>query len=328
METQYKYNRATISESVSFIGVGLHTGKTTQVTLKPSVDRRGIYFVRKDVSPGTGVIDAMWYNVSDTTLSTNLSNEFGVSVHTVEHLMSALRATGIDNIKIEIDGPEVPIMDGSAEVFVKTIQGIGKSYLAKPKEAIWVTQPIVITEGDKFAILMPHSVPQVTVCIDFPDTVIGSQCYSLKMEGDNFADDVAYARTFGFSEQIDALKKQGLVQGGSLINAVLVDGETIINPEGLRVENEFVRHKVLDAVGDIALAGVPVIGHYYAYKAGHELNNKLLQKVFSEPSSWSRMNLKDGEDEFSNIEDMHVDNYSELAEKPLDAVSVKKIASI
>lgn len=137
-------------------------------------------------------------------------------------------------------------MDGSAEAFVWTIPGIGKLYLAMPKEAIWVTQPVAITDGDKYTILMPHSVPQVTVCIDFPDTVIGSQCYSLEL------------------------------QGGSLINAVLVDGKKVINPEGLRVENEFVRHKGLDAVGDIALAGIPVIGHYYAYKVGHELNNRLL----------------------------------------------------
>lgn len=327
MQTHYKYNRATIREPVSFIGVGLHTGKTTQVTLKPSVDARGIYFFRKDVSPGTGVIDALWHNVSDTNLSTNISNEYGVSVHTVEHLMSALRATGIDNLRIEIDGPEVPIMDGSAEVFVRTILSTGKHYLTTSREAIWVTQPVAITEGEKYAIFMPHSVAQVSVCIDFPDTVIGSQCFSLEMQGENFIEKVAYARTFGFSEQVDALKKQGLIQGGSLINAVLVDGHKVINPEGLRVENEFVRHKVLDAVGDIALAGTPVIGHYFAYKAGHELNNKLLRKLFSNTSAWSRRPLEEGEAEFSNIEDIHAENYNEFAQNTLDAVSVKKIIS-
>jgi len=328
MNTQYRYNRSTLRDSVSFIGVGLHTGRTTKITLKPSVDKRGIYFVRKDVAPGTDVIDAQWHNVSNTFLSTNLSNQWGVSVNTVEHLMAALQATGIDNLRIEIDGPEIPIMDGSSEVFVKTIQSVGKSYLTKSKEAIWITQPIIITDEDRFAIFMPHSIPQVTMCIDFPNTVIGSQCYSLKLQDNNFAESVAYARTFGFTEQVKGLKEKGLVQGGSLINAILVDGQKIINPEGLRVENEFVRHKVLDAVGDIALAGSPIIGHYYAYKAGHQLNHKLLQKLFSDTSTWSKMPIKEGEAKFSHIEDKHANNYDTLKKQPLQSVSLKSIKAV
>lgn len=146
METKYKYHRVTVREPVSFIGVGLHTGKLAKITLKPSIDQRGIFFVRTDVTPGQGLIEAGWYNVSDTTLSTNLSNQFGVTVNTVEHLMSALIACGIDNVRIEVDGPEIPIMDGSAEVFVEAIMSTGKSYLKAPKQGIWIEQPVVVTE--------------------------------------------------------------------------------------------------------------------------------------------------------------------------------------
>jgi len=290
MESNYKYHRTTVREPVSFIGIGLHTGQLTTVSLKPSIDPRGIYFVRTDVAAGRGIIDASWFNVSDTVLSTSLSNQYGVSVSTVEHLMSALIACGIDNVRIEVDGPEVPIMDGSAEVFVEIIQTGGKNYLKSPKQGIWIEKPIVVNEGEKFAMLMPHSVPRVSMCIDFPDTVIGAQCYSITLEEDDYFDEIAYARTFGFADQVEALKEQGLARGGSLINAIVVDGDNIINPEGLRVNNEFVRHKIL---------------HYYAYKAGHSLNNKLLQKLFSDTSSWTKTSLESGKDRFANNDELY-----------------------
>jgi len=324
MDTTYKYNRATVRKPVSFIGIGLHTGKLTTVSLKPSIDQRGIYFVRTDAAPGQGVIDASWCNVSDTTLSTNLSNQFEVSVNTVEHLLSALIACGIDNVRIEVDGPEIPIMDGSAEVFVEIIRNAGKSYLKAAKQGIWIEKPIVVSEGDKYAMLMPHSVPRVSMCIDFPNTAIGSQCYSVSLENEGYFDDIAYARTFGFSEQVDALKERGLAKGGSLINAVVVDGKNIVNPEGLRVENEFVRHKILDVIGDMSLAGAPIIGHYYAYKAGHKLNQKLLKKLFSEPASWTQTSLEQGKDMFSNNDDLYDGDF---IQKSLNVVPIKSIAS-
>jgi UDP-3-O-[3-hydroxymyristoyl] N-acetylglucosamine deacetylase len=321
MEKKYEYYRVTVGEPVSFIGVGLHTGKLAKVSLKPSVDQRGIYFVRTDAAPGQEIIDARWYNVSDTRLSTNLSNQFGVSVNTVEHLMSALIACGIDNVRIEVDGPEIPVLDGSAEVYVEAILSAGKSYLTSPKQGIWIERPIVVSDGDKYAMLMPHSVPRVSMCIDFPDTAIGSQCYSTTLEGNNYFENIAYARTFGFSDEIEALKQQGLAQGGSLINAVVVDGKKILNPEGLRVENEFVRHKILDVIGDIALAGAPIIGHYYAYKSGHELNQKLLKKLISQPSAWTKTSLEHGEKMFARHSDLYD---GDVIEKALNVVPIKK----
>ncbi len=324
MNNQYKYHRATLRETVSFIGVGLHTGQLSKVSLKPCVDKRGIYFVRTDIQSTQADIDASWYNVSDTTLSTNLSNQHGVSVSTVEHLLSALIACGIDNVRIEVDGPEIPIMDGSSEVFVEAIRSVGKSYLKLPKQGIWIEKPVVVTEGDKYAILMPHSVPRVTMCIDFPDTVIGSQCYSVTLEGEKYFEDVAYARTFGFADQVEALKKRGLAQGGSLINAIVIDGKKIVNPEGLRVENEFVRHKILDVVGDMSLAGAPIIGHYYAHKAGHSLNQKLLRKLFSETSAWTQTSLEQGREMFANHDELYGGDYIKQA---LNVVPIKKVAS-
>ena len=323
MNDFYENYRTTIRESVSFVGVGLHTGEVSQLTLKPSLDSRGIYFIRKDVKAGNNIIDANWQNVSDTRLSTNLSNTDGVSVCTVEHLMSALSACGIDNIRIELDGPEVPIMDGSAEAFVSTIRSVGVSYLSLPKQGIWITQPVVVTDGDKYAMLLPHSVPRMTVCIDFPNSVIGSQCYSVSLESDNYFDDIAFARTFGFADQIDELKNQGLVKGGSLINAVLIDGHQVVNPEGLRANNEFVRHKVLDAVGDLALAGTQIMGHYFAYKAGHALNQKLLKELFRETSSWEIMSREEGVVKFANIDEEYADEY---IQQTLD--SMKNVVSL
>ena len=324
MDAMYKYNRATVREPVSFFGIGLHTGELTKVSLKPSIDQRGIYFVRTDAHPGQGIIDASWCNVSDTTLSTNLSNQYDVGVNTVEHLMSALIACGIDNVRIEVDGPEIPIMDGSAEVFVEIIRNAGKSYLKAPKQGIWIEKPIVVSEGDKYAMLMPHSVPRVSMCIDFPDTAIGSQCYSVTLEDDDYFDDIAYARTFGFSEQVEALKEKGLAKGGSLINAIVVDGKKILNPEGLRVENEFVRHKILDAVGDMALAGAPIIGHYYAYKAGHSLNQKLLKKLFSQTSAWTQTSLEQGKEMFANHDELYDGDF---IQQSLNVVPIKSAAS-
>ena len=321
MDTRYKYLRTTVRETVTFIGVGLHSGKLAKVSLIPSVDKRGIYFVRTDANPGQGIIDARWYNVSDTTLSTNLSNNFGVSVNAVEHLMSALIACRIDNVRIEVSGPEIPILDGSAEVYVEAIMSVGKSYLQSPKQGIWIEQPIVVSEGDKVAMLMPHSVPRVSLCIDFPGTAIGSQCYSATLQGKRYFEDIAYARTFGFSDQIEGLKQQGLAQGGSLINAVIVDGKKILNPEGLRVENEFVRHKVLDAIGDMSLAGAPIIGHYYAYKPGHTLNQKLLKKLFSRTSTWTKTSLEQGRKMFANHNELYD---KDVIQKALNVVPIRK----
>lgn len=291
-ENQSVFQR-TLRKSVSFVGIGLHTGKKTTLTLRPSIDSSGIYFQRTDVSSGTGLVPARWYNVTDTTLSTVISNNHGVSVATIEHLMAALYGCGIDNALIDIDGPEVPIMDGSAEPFASTIEQYGTQSIPERRNAIWIQRPIEVRDGEKFALLLPNPTQRITISIDFPGTAIGAQTCSVELINEAFRNNVARARTFGFSEQIEKLRQNGLARGGSLKNAILVDGERIVNREGLRFNDEFVRHKVLDAFGDLSLAGVPIIGHYYAYKAGHELNQKLIKKMFAEHSAWSYITVDD-----------------------------------
>ena len=324
MKYQQSYHQATIAKSISFVGVGLHSGEKVKVTLRPSVAARGIFFNRKDVEQGKGIIDARWYNVSQTTLSTVISNRFGASVSTVEHLMSALSGCGIDCVQIDIDGPEVPIMDGSAEAFVRSIKNAGKIYLDLPRYGIWIRQPVSVTDGDKYALLMPNSQPRITLCIDFPGTVIGTQSFSTTMSENDYLETVGRARTFGFAEQVDQLRSIGFVLGGSMNNAILVDGERILNPEGLRYQDEFVRHKVLDAIGDLALAGSPVMGHYYAYKAGHELNQKLLHKLFVKVDSWSRMSIQDGAMLFGQQNELYDEQYIQQA---LDRLELEKIGA-
>ncbi|MET0028395.1 MAG: UDP-3-O-acyl-N-acetylglucosamine deacetylase [Candidatus Thiodiazotropha sp.] len=291
MLAAHKIEQRTLRQAISFVGVGLHSGRMTRLTLRPNQDSNGILFQRSDVENGRGLIAARWYNVSDTRLSTTISNEYGVSVATIEHLMAALAGCGVDNALIDIDGPEVPIMDGSAEPFATSIEKYGTLSLKVPRNAIWIQQPIEVRDGDKHALLLPARKPRITLSIDFPDTLIGAQVYSIELVNEAFVQQLARSRTFGFAQQVEALRDQGLALGGSLNNAILVDGDRIINRGGLRYADEFVRHKVLDAYGDLALAGVPIIGHYYGHKSGHALNKRLMEKLFESHSSWSYVTL-------------------------------------
>ena len=277
----------TLRKSISYVGIGLHSGKKVTMTIKPAQQDSGINFIRKDIRDTNNVIPARWYNVTETTLSTVISNEDKVSISTVEHLMSALSGCGIDNATVEIDGPEVPIVDGSASPFVSLLENTGMLEQQAQRKAIWIHRPIEITDGDKYEILLPSKIPRITVEIDFPNTAIGSQTYTLPLINGNFKQHIASSRTFGFKSDLEHLRKQGLAQGGSIKNAILVDGHQIINEEGLRTETEFVRHKILDAVGDMALMGVPVIGHLIAYKPGHKLNNNLLRRMMETKDAWS-----------------------------------------
>ncbi len=295
MHRSRNIEQRTLRQPASFVGIGLHSGRKTTMTLRPSHDSTGIFFQRTDVPSSTGLVAARWYNVSDTTLSTTLSNSEGVSVSTVEHLMAALAGCGIDNALIDIDGPEVPIMDGSAEPFTTSIEQYGTVSLGVPRNAIWIQQPIEVREGDAYALLLPYPRQRITLSIDFPQTAIGAQTYSVELVNEAFLHQIARSRTFGFKEQIRQLHSRGLALGGSLNNAVLVDGGRIVNREGLRFADEFVRHKVLDAFGDLALAGVPIIGHYYAHKAGHALNRQLMRKLFESYAAWSYITVNEYE---------------------------------
>jgi len=283
----------TILKPISFVGLGLHSGIQSSITIKPCTDGRGITFVRKDIDQERGTIAARWFNVIDSSLSTVIGNQYGTTVATVEHLLAALYICGVDNALVEVDGPEVPIMDGSAVNFIERIESVGLRSTARERKVIWIKQAIEVRDGDKYALFLPDNQSKYTVSIDFPDTIIGAQTCTTVLDTEIFKEEISSARTFGFKEQIDQLKEQGLVLGGSLNNAILVDGDKIVNKEALRYEDEFVRHKLLDAVGDIALSGVPIIGHYYGYKPGHALNRMLLEKVFANQSAWDYMLLDD-----------------------------------
>ncbi|MEN8165926.1 MAG: UDP-3-O-acyl-N-acetylglucosamine deacetylase [Pseudomonadota bacterium] len=322
MNSNQSVYQRTIRKPVSFVGIGLHTGVKTTLTLRPNLDSTGIYFQRTDVKPGIGLIAARWYNITDTTLSTVIGNNHGVTVATVEHLMAALLGCGIDNLLVDIDGPEVPIMDGSAEPFTKTIEQYGTQSISVPRKAIWIQQPIEVREADKYALLLPYPTQRITISIDFPGTAIGAQTCSVELVNEAFLKNIARARTFGFANQIKQLQDKGLARGGSLKNAILVDGERIVNSEGLRFSDEFVRHKVLDAFGDLSLAGVPIIGHYYAYKAGHELNQILIKKMFSAHADWSYISVG----EYNQMMGISVDDKVSPNRERQDSWETKPIA--
>jgi len=288
-----KITQRTIKDTICYVGIGLHTGKTVSMKVQPAEVNTGINFIRKDAEPGKKLIPARWYNVRESSLCTILGNSHDVTIMTTEHLLAAFVGCGIDNALIEIDGPEVPIMDGSSEPFVSMIEKIGTIDQYEPRHAIWVQRPIEIRDGDKFAIMMPSEVPRITVSIDFENTIIGNQTLSVELVNEAFRNNIAKARSFGFADQLEMLKKRGLARGGSLQNAILVDGDRIVNEDGLRYKDEFVRHKILDSLGDLSLAGVPILGHYYAYKPGHALNTKFVRKLFEESSSWSYLTVNE-----------------------------------
>ena len=286
----------TLKTCIPYVGTGLHSGCRVGLLVRPAEVNTGVRFVRNDVPTGRGVIPALWHQVVDTRLGTIIGNEFGVQVSTIEHLMAALHGSGIDNAIVELDGPEVPILDGSAEPFVAMIERAGVVEQEAKRWAMLVQETVEVHHDDKFVRLEPCPVTRVTAEIDFPETAVGSQRLSIVMSESVFKRDIARARTFGFADQIEDLYERELALGGSPQNAILVDGDTVVNEEGLRFHDEFVRHKVLDIVGDLALAGVPVIGHFYGHKPGHALNQALLRKFISDENAWSYVMLDEFED--------------------------------
>lgn len=283
----------TLQNTVNCVGIGLHSGMNVSMVIHPAEVNSGINFVRKDASPGKGFISGRWYNVVDTKMSTTIGNEYGVTLQTVEHLFAALRGCGIDNALIEVDGPEVPIMDGSSAPFVDVLLNAGIKDQKEDRKIIWIQRPIEYRNGDKYAILMPASSSKYTAEIQFDNTVIGTNIWSFDLTHDDFKNTMACARTFGFADEINSLIEIGLIKGGSLSNAIIVDGQEILNEDGLRFKNEFVRHKVLDCIGDFALVGYQILGHYYARKPGHELNHQFIKALINNRSSWSYISLRE-----------------------------------
>ena len=278
-------NQQTIAKPLSISGIGLHTGVDVSMKLFPAEANYGIKFIRKDLDDNN-VIEAIWSNVTSTKLSTTISNKHGVSVSTIEHLMSALSGLHIDNIKIEINGPEVPIMDGSSIKFVNLIDSTSIKKLDKKRKILKVKKNIKVEKDNSSVELKPNNQFSINFEIDFPSKLVSQQSCQLQLVNGNYKTDIASARTFGFEKDVDLLRSNGLALGGSLENAVVVGETKILNSDGLRFEDEFVRHKILDSIGDLYLAGSPIQGYFLGNKSGHHLNNLLLRSLFSDKNNY------------------------------------------
>lgn len=278
----------TISNSAICAGIGVHSGERARLTLRPAQVGTGIVFHRTDVPQGTGVIPARGDIVHDVTLGTKLRNEHGTTLSTVEHLLAAVYGLGVDNLVIEVDGPEVPIMDGSSALYAELILRTGLKRQAAPARVLRVLEPIRVSDGTKSAALLPVTDNRfyLDAAIDFESEAIGRQRKSMVLTPESFSRELAFARTFGFYQDIQKLHSMGLGQGASLENAIAVDDDKILNPEGLRAEDEFIRHKMLDAVGDLALAGHRLIGRYVSEQPGHSINNLLVRELLNSPDKW------------------------------------------
>ena len=275
----------TLSEPLLIQGIGLHSGIEVSMKLIPAESNTGIKFYRTDLKKNNE-IDALWSNVSNTQLSTTISNIYGAKVSTIEHLMSALSGLHIDNLKIEINGPEVPIMDGSSKDFVDLIESIPLKNLNQKRKIILIKKNIKVKNDNGKVELKPNNQFSIDFEIDFPSKIISKQSCQLQLVNGNYKTDIASARTFGFEKDVDKLRSNGLALGGSLENAVVVGENRILNEEGLRFKDEFVRHKILDSIGDLYLAGAPIQGYFLGSKSGHHLNNLLLKSLFSDESNY------------------------------------------
>ena len=273
----------TLRDVASCRGIGLHCGQPVTMTLRPAAPDSGIVFRRSDAG---AEIRADWSNSVDSALSTVLSNREGIHVATVEHLLAALAGNCIDNAVVELDGPEVPIMDGSAAPFVRLIERVGTEAQDAPRRAIKIMKPVEVAENGSSAALLPDSGFSMSFEIDFDNPLIRHQDISLSIDPDAFNAELAPARTFGLLDDWPRLKAAGLARGGSLDNAIVVSGDRVLNAGGLRFADEFVRHKLVDAVGDLFLAGGAIIGHFRGLRSGHALTRRLLAAVFADPAAW------------------------------------------
>lgn len=286
----------TLKNPIRATGVGLHTGQKVYMTLRPAAAGQGIVFRRSDLAPAVDV-RADTYAVGDTTLATTLVNQDGVRVQTVEHLLSAMAGLGIDNAIVELSTDELPIMDGSAGPFVFLLQSAGIQELEAAKRFIRVRRPVEVTDGEKWARFDPFEGFKVSFAIDFdhPAFVEETQSATVDFSTTSFVRQVSRARTFGFMRDIEYLRSNNLARGGSLDNAVVLDDYHVLNADGLRYDNEFVRHKILDAIGDLYLLGCGLIGSYSGYKSGHALNNKLVRALLDQDWAWEETTYEDSE---------------------------------
>lgn len=281
----------TIKTPAEITGVGLHSGANIRLRLRPATSDTGIIFHRRE-GDRVIAIKAAAENVVDTRLATVLGRD-GLTVSTVEHFLAALAACGVDNLHVDIDGPEIPILDGSASPFLKLIEEAGIERLEAARRFIAIRKPISLIEGEKRISIIPSRFFRITFDIAFEHRAIALQQYSMKFSTESFRRDIAPARTFGFLHEVEYLKANGLARGGSLENAVVIDDNGVMNPEGLRYQDEFVRHKILDSFGDFSLLGAPMLGHIRAFKAGHDLNAKMVRKILDSPDHWAYVEFSD-----------------------------------
>ena len=277
--------QTTIERPMSCYGIGVHSGQRTQLTLKTARADTGIVCIRSDVSSVNNVVEVTYKNVSETILSTTVQNDATIKISTIEHLMAALWGCGIDNVIIELDGPEVPIMDGSSKPFVFLIECAGTKVLDKPRKTFKVLKDIIVSHNDSEIIVTPNDAFAVNVEIEFASKAIGKQTMSLN-DPSFFKEEISSARTFGFMHEVEYLRSKGLAKGASLENAVGIENDMIMNPEGLRFSNEFARHKLLDSVGDFYTAGGIILASFACTKSGHQLNNMLLRSIFDNPNNY------------------------------------------
>jgi UDP-3-O-[3-hydroxymyristoyl] N-acetylglucosamine deacetylase len=283
--------QTTMTAPAGFEGVGLHTGRPVRMTLKPAPAGFGIWFRRLDNDGRDGLIAARWDQVVSSQLCTKIANEAGVSVMTVEHVMAAIAGCGLTNVLVEIDGPEVPILDGSAAPFVRGILGRGIEVQPAPIRALRVVETVEVRNGAAFARLEPAETLEIAFRIEFDDRAIGRQEKDLVMSNGTFVHELADSRTFCRNSDVQVMRARGLALGGTYDNAVVVDGDVILTPGGLRHADEAVRHKMLDALGDLALAGAPLLARYTAERAGHAMTNALLRTLFARPAAFRMVEL-------------------------------------
>lgn len=283
----------TLRQRIACTGTGLHSGAKVKLTLLPAPADHGIVFRRIDVPAAKADVRARWDHVADTRMCTALANAQGTIVGTVEHLVAALAGYGIDNCLVELDGPEVPIMDGSAEPFVFLIECVGVEEQSAARKAIEILR--VVKQGDErhYATLAPAAGTNLSFEIDFENAVVARQRLSLNLRDGTFREELARARTFGFAHEVEQLRRMGLARGGSLDNAVVIAEDRILNREGLRFPDEFVRHKALDAIGDLALAGAPLLAAYHSVCGGHKLNHAVLSALMADRSAWTMVEASD-----------------------------------
>jgi UDP-3-O-[3-hydroxymyristoyl] N-acetylglucosamine deacetylase len=274
--------QTTIKHAVEGVGIGLHKGEPIRIILEPMEADTGIVFYRSDARIS---VKAIPENVVNTQMATVVGTP-EASVSTIEHLLSAVYAYGIDNIRIVVDGPEVPVMDGSGGSFCMMLDEASRRTLDAPKNFLVIRKPIEVRDGEKFVRVIPSKIPTFRFTIQFDHAAIGRQEYHFVLGKKNYLNEIARARTFGFLRDVQMLRSRGLALGGSLDNAVVMDEKKILNPEGLRYEDEFVRHKILDALGDLALLGAPVIGDYESFAGSHHLNHLLTKEILKDPSNY------------------------------------------